>query len=72
MPHSQWLSSNPPEPNRTDTYLFKVYSNIVLTKGLLLLVELTPWIMEPGGSMPHSEGLSDNPYPETNQLNSSH
>ena len=23
--------------------------------------------MEPGGSMPHSEGLSNNPYPESNQ-----
>ena len=67
MPHSQGLSSNPyPEPNRTDTYLFKVYLNIVLPKGLLLLVELTPWLMEPGGSMPHSQGLSSNPYPEPN------
>ena len=23
--------------------------------------------MEPGGSMPHSQGLSNNPYPELNQ-----
>ena len=23
--------------------------------------------MEPGGSMPHSQGLSNNPYPEPNQ-----
>ena len=30
---------------------------------------LTPWLMEPGGSMPHSQGLSNNPYPETNQPN---
>ena len=26
--------------------------------------------MEPGGSMPHSQGLSNNPYPEPNQPNS--
>jgi len=25
--------------------------------------------MEPGGSMPHSQGLSNNPYPEPNQAN---
>jgi hypothetical protein len=25
--------------------------------------------MEPGDSMPHSEGLSNNPYPEPNQSN---
>ena len=25
--------------------------------------------MEPGGSMPHSEGLSNNSYPELNQPN---
>ena len=23
--------------------------------------------MKPGGSMPHSQGLSNNPYPEPNQ-----
>ena len=28
--------------------------------------------MEPGGSMPHSQGLSNNLYPEPNQPNSSH
>ena len=27
--------------------------------------------MEPGGSMPQSQGLSNNPYPEPNQPNSS-
>ena len=31
---------------------------------------LTPWLTEPGGSMPHSQGLSNNPYPEPNQPNS--
>ena len=33
---------------------------------------LTPWLMEPGGSMPHSQGLSNNSYPELNQPNSPH
>ena len=33
---------------------------------------LTPWLMEPGGSMPHSQGLSNNPYPELNQPNYPH
>ena len=28
--------------------------------------ELTPWLMEPGGSMPHSQELSNNSYPEPN------
>ena len=28
--------------------------------------------MEPGGSMPHLQGLSNNLYPEPNQPNSSH
>jgi hypothetical protein len=31
-----------------------------------------PWLMEPGGSMPHSQDLSNNPYPEPNQPNSPH
>ena len=30
---------------------------------------LTPWLMEPRASMLHSEGLSNNPYPEPNQPN---
>ena len=33
---------------------------------------LTPWLMEPGGSMPHSQGLSSNSYPEPNQPNTSY
>ena len=28
--------------------------------------------MEPGGSMPHSQGLSNNSYPEPNQPKSLH
>ena len=35
-------------------------------------IKLTPWLMEPEGSMPHSQGLSNNPYPEPNQPNYPH
>ena len=28
--------------------------------------------MEPGGSMPHSQRFSNNPYPEANQPNIGH
>ena len=28
--------------------------------------------MGPGGSMPHSQGLSNNPYPESNEPTSLH
>ena len=28
-----------------------------------LTITLTPWLMKPGGSMPHAQGLSNNPYP---------
>ena len=28
------------------------------------IVIITPWLMEPGGSTPHSQGLSNNSYPE--------
>ena len=30
-------------------------------------MSLTPWLMEPVGSMAHSQGLSNNSYPEPNQ-----
>ena len=33
---------------------------------------LTPWLMEPGGSISQSQGLSNNPYIELNQLNYSY
>ena len=33
---------------------------------------LTPCLIEPGGSMPHSQGLSNNPYPEQNEFNYPH
>ena len=29
-------------------------------------LQLTTLLMKPGGSMPHSQGLSNNPYPEPN------
>ena len=32
--------------------------------------ELTPWLMKPGGLMPHSQGLSNNPYPQNKKPNS--
>ena len=34
--------------------------------------QLILWLMEPGGSMPHSQGPSNNPYSEPNQPNSSY
>ena len=34
--------------------------------------QLTPWLMEPIGSMLHSQGLSNNSYPEPNQPNYPH
>ena len=45
---------------------------IFLLKLVDLSYELTPWHKEPGGSMPHSQGLSNNPYPDSNQPDSSH
>ena len=33
---------------------------------------ITPLLMKPGGSVPHLKGLSNNPYPEPNQPNSSY
>ena len=39
---------------------------------LRLTVSLTPWLMEPEGSMPYSQVLSNNPYPEPNQPNYLH
>ena len=31
-----------------------------------LIHSLTPWLMKPIGSMPHSQGFSNNSYPELN------
>ena len=38
----------------------------------VILSALSPWHMEPGGQSLHSQGLSRNPYPESNQPYSSH
>ena len=48
--------------------------NYILTSRsyVYLINQLTPWLMEPGGSMPHSQGLSNNSYPEANQPSSPH
>ena len=35
-------------------------------------LKLTPWLMEPISSMPHSQGLPNNYYPEPNHPNSQH
>jgi len=43
------------------------------TKAISMYVkQLTPWLMETGGSMPHLQGLSNNSYPEPNLPNSRH
>ena len=34
--------------------------------------KLSPWLMEPWGSMPYSQGISNKPYSEHNQPNSSY
>ena len=41
---------------------FSIYRVLLLLFISVLL--LTPWLMEPGCSMPHSQGLSNNHYPE--------
>ena len=51
-----------------DTTVADVYTNIISLSNFIL----TPWFMEPGGSIPHSQGLSYFPYPEPNQPNSPH
>ena len=86
MPHSQGFSNNPyPVPNQPNSSLIPISlrSFLVLSpdlcrdlsKGLFLVgvtKKLTPWLMEPGGSIPHSQGLSNNSYPEPNQPNYPH
>jgi hypothetical protein len=39
---------------------------------IIIIIIVTPWLMEYVGSIPHSQGLSNNPHPESNQPNSSH
>ena len=47
-------------------------TSIFMDSNLLHRRYLTPWLMEPGRSMPHSQGLSNNSYPEPNQPNYPH
>ena len=42
---------------------------VTVTCKLMLSLKTLTYL--PGGSMPHSQGLSNNPYPEVNQPNSS-
>ena len=39
---------------------------------IIIIIIITPWLMKIGSSLPHSQGLSNNPYPELNQPNSSY
>ena len=43
--------------------IFNTIALDLLTNKLYLT--LTPWLMEPGGSMPHSQGLSNNYIPRS-------
>ena len=47
-------------------------SKMIMITVTFYVIKLTPWLMEPGGSMPHSQGLSNNSYPELNQPNYPH
>ena len=44
--------------------------NVLLLR--YIYIYIYPWLMESGGSMPHLQGLSNNPYPEPNQPDSPH
>ena len=48
------------------------YKYIYIYMCVYIYITLTPWLMEPGGSKPHSQGLSNNSYPEPNQPNYPH
>ena len=34
---------------------------------IMIIIIITPWLIEPKGSMSHSQGLFNNPYLESNQ-----
>ena len=51
---------------RINFKMYKIVENM-WADILFTLYSLTPWLMEPGGSMPHSQALSNNSYPEPNQ-----
>ena len=75
---NQKLQSNASFPKMTRHFYYNcgnIYKTRKHTFGsscLIIYNKLTPWLMEPGGSMPHSQGLSNNPYPELNQPNYPH
>ena len=53
------------------------YDKICLCLKAMMIVYLmkqltNSWLTELENSLPHSQGLSNNPYPEPNQTNSSH
>ena len=52
--------------------VFHGIDGVNIKKRTMLSDLLTPWRMEPRSSMPHSQGLSNNPYPEPNQANYPH
>ena len=45
---------------------------IIIIIIITVMLILTPCLMEPGGSIPHSQGLSNNSYPVPKQSNSPH
>ena len=51
-----------PVRNRGRDYSPELRNRWNIYKGVSKL-NLTPWFMEPGGSMPYSQGPSNNPYP---------
>ena len=57
------LNGTKVEPDNNDSLIF----NEISPSELLKMNLLTPWYMEPGGSMPHSQKLSNNSYPKPNQ-----
>ena len=63
---------------RIDIYFFNIHSNTALhlylglPKGLIRVGVTNCMVIKPGGLMQHSQGLSNNLYPEPNQPNSSY
>ena len=57
---------------RSVSLRFQHHSIFFVKTTELLASVMDNTLMEPGGSMPRSQGLSNNPYPEPNKPNSSH
>ena len=60
------------QDNKLASTRFEFYTIIISSENLSLLwcyIQLTPWLIELGGSMSHSQGLSNDSYPEPNQPN---